>query len=66
MTDCIPNLHLLDTGQAFPLYWYEESQNPDDKQGRLFDNAGDAAEAVPETKYNRRSAISDAALARFL
>ena len=24
MTDCIPNSHFLDTGQCFPLFWYEE------------------------------------------
>ena len=23
MTNCVPNLHLMDTGQCFPLYWYE-------------------------------------------
>ena len=23
MTDVIPNLHTIDTGQAFPMYWYE-------------------------------------------
>lgn len=65
MSDTLPCLDVMDKSQCFPLYWYEESQNPDDKQGRLFDNAGDAAETVPETKYNRRDAISDAALARF-
>lgn len=24
MTDAVPNLHMMDTGQAFPLYWYEK------------------------------------------
>ncbi len=66
MTDCIPNLHLLDTGQCFPLYWYEESQDPKDIQGKLFNDEGDPfTENENETKYTRRDAISDEALQKF-
>ena len=65
MMDCIPNYHTLDTGQAFPLYWYEESQDPDDNQGRLFDNAGEIVDGPQEKRYIRRDAISDKALEIF-
>ena len=27
VTDVIPNLHLNENGQCFPLYWYEENKN---------------------------------------
>ena len=37
MTDCIANYHTLDTGNCFPLYWYEENKN---KQRSLFDGMG--------------------------
>jgi predicted helicase len=53
ITDCIPNLHLHDTGQCFPLYYYDEAPQDD-----LLGKAG----AEP---YVRRDAITDAALAAF-
>ena len=56
MTDCIPNVHLLDTGQCFPLYWYEE--DPTKAQRQLFD-------ANNDDRYTRRDGISDKALAMF-
>ncbi|HEV2526915.1 MAG TPA: type ISP restriction/modification enzyme [Thermomicrobiales bacterium] len=31
MIDVIPNLHLLDSGQAFPLHWFEENPDPIDR-----------------------------------
>lgn len=49
MTDIIPNYHTLDTDVCFPLYWYEENENPQDS---LFDTAS-------EDKYIRRDGISD-------
>jgi len=55
VTDSIPNLHLHDTGQCFPLHYYDES------------NAGQpdllADDSVPG--YTRKEAITDAALMKF-
>lgn len=66
MTDCIPNLHTLDTGQAFPLYWYEESQSPEDRQGRFLDATGEVIEPGEQARrYIRRSALSEKALSLF-
>jgi len=56
VANCIPNLHMHDTGQSFPLYWYE----PSDESGGLLDGDVEVVRG-----YRRRSAISDAALARF-
>jgi predicted helicase len=52
-TDTVPSLHLTDTGQCFPLYYYEEAP-PDDLLGR-----------GGEGGFARRDAITDAALAAF-
>lgn len=52
MVDCVPNFHLQDTGQCFPLYWYEERQPTG---GLLGDRGG----------YVRHDAITDEALAVF-
>ncbi len=52
ITDAIPNLHLHDTGQCFPLYYYVK---PEEGEPRLFADSG----------YIRRDAISDATLNRF-
>jgi predicted helicase len=30
MTDTVPNLHMMDTGQAFPLYWFEDRSKSSD------------------------------------
>ena len=49
MTNFIPNLHLIENGQYFPLYWYEENKN---QQRTLFD------EETGE-KYIRRDGITD-------
>lgn len=49
ITDTIANYHTLDTGNCFPLYWYEENKN---QQRTLFDEqTGD--------KYIRRDGITD-------
>ncbi|MGH3904904.1 MAG: DEAD/DEAH box helicase [Pseudonocardiaceae bacterium] len=54
MVDCLPNLHLLDTGQMFPRYTYEQpTEDPD-----LF---GDKAAPV----YSRRDNITDEILADY-
>ena len=55
MTDAVPNLHTIDTGQCFPLYLYEVTE----PQGGLF--GGDE----PDHGFTRRDAITDAGLAQF-
>ncbi|WP_143821405.1 DEAD/DEAH box helicase [Moraxella pluranimalium] len=56
IANVIPNLHLVENGQCFPLYLYEEKQN--DKADDLF--------AEPSVmQYERKDAISDAGLAHF-
>lgn len=37
MLNSIPNLHVVENGQEFPLYWYEENKN---KRRSLFDSMG--------------------------
>jgi predicted helicase len=53
ITDCPPNYHALDTGQGFPLYYYDNS--PGD----------DLLEPKEYLGWRRRDAISDGALAAF-
>lgn len=61
VTDCVPNLHLHDTGQCFPLYWYEKVDADIQPQGEMFD-----ASNTPDAHgYIRREAITDWALAAF-
>jgi predicted helicase len=65
----VPNLHLTDTGQCFPLYWYEkveteggEAQQP--AQTAMF--ATEKPQDMPdEHGYVRREAITDWALQAF-
>jgi predicted helicase len=56
ITDCIPNLHLHDTGQCFPLYRYEKPQERDASQTSLY---------AEEADYVQRDAVSDDALVSF-
>ena len=58
-TDCVPNFHMHDTGQCFPLYLYEKDE-PADRE--LISKAQDG-ELVDG--YWRRSAITDGILADF-
>ena len=63
-TDCIPNLHLHDTGQCFPLYWYEKASDTkpgEIKQASLLDDAPPA----DQDGYIRHDAITDWALNTF-
>jgi predicted helicase len=53
VTDTVPNFHLQDTGQCFPLYYFENSPQRDLLSG----SAGDG--------LARRDAITDASLAAF-
>jgi predicted helicase len=56
MSNALPNLHTVDSGQCFPLYLYEETQ-PDDG---LFATGGHQAGGL-----TRRDAITDAGLSHF-
>ena len=63
VSDCLPNLHLHDTGQCFPLYWYEKAEDaeaPDPRVDMFSDEATHDAHG-----YIRREAITDPALAAF-
>jgi predicted helicase len=56
ITNTVPNYHLLDTGQCFPFYLYEDTQH--DKGGLLqnYDT---------ECRYTKSNAITKEALAHF-
>ena len=60
VTQFVPNLHLHDTGQCFPLYWYEKVERSSRHQGEMFDT-----EAPDQDGYVRRDAITDWALDHF-
>ncbi|MDA8152639.1 MAG: N-6 DNA methylase, partial [Acidithiobacillus sp.] len=63
-TDCIPNLHLHDTGQCFPLYWYEkvsDTKPGEVKQANLLDDTPKA----DQDGYIRHDAITDWSLKAF-
>jgi|GEM_PF-6886921 len=61
VTDHVSNLHLTDTGQCFPLYWYDRPEEANSEaMPDLF------ADAAPDADgYIRRNAISDWALTQF-
>jgi predicted helicase len=61
VADHVPDHHLTDTGQCFPLYWYEKADTDDAPQSEMF-----VAGSTPDTDgYNRRDAITDWALEAF-
>lgn len=59
ISDCIPNRHMHDTGQCYPLYLYEKDEP---REGELIatEQEGELVDG-----YRRRSAITDAILADF-
>jgi predicted helicase len=57
ITNAIPDLHMIQTGQCFPLYLYEPASNTSDT---LFSGAGEEGE-----EYIRRDGITDAGLRHF-
>jgi predicted helicase len=62
ISNCIPNYHMHDTGQCFPLYWYEKIEVKAEPQDEMFSATG----ATPDTDgYIRRDAITDWALTAF-
>lgn len=63
VADSVPNYHMHDTGQCFPLYWYEaqDDKAEADAQGTMFGTEGQAdAEG-----FVRRDSITDWALESF-
>jgi predicted helicase len=69
VVDSIPNMHLTDTGQCFPMYWYEKIGGADDddeqdRQDQLFGN--EATKQEPdEHGYVRHDSVTDWALDQF-
>lgn len=61
IANLVPSLHLTDTGQCFPLYWYEKIESDAEPQAKMF-GAGDKPDA---DGYVRRDAITDWALKTF-
>lgn len=65
VTDLIPNLHLLDTGQCFPLYLYEKNDaDLPDAAATADCFAGRPGEDIAGA-YTRKDGISAAGLAHF-
>jgi predicted helicase len=61
LADTVPNYHMHDSGQCFPLYWYESVSEKDEAQGSIF-----GAERVADADgYVRRDSITDWALETF-
>ncbi|MBS4020078.1 MAG: DEAD/DEAH box helicase [Dechloromonas sp.] len=61
VADQVPNLHITDTGQCFPLYWYEKVEEKEGVQSEMFD-----ASSKPDADgYVRRDAVADWALDAF-
>ncbi|EPV9121880.1 DEAD/DEAH box helicase family protein [Pseudomonas aeruginosa] len=61
VADQVPNLHITDTGQCFPLYWFEKAEESGTPQSEMFS----ASEMPDADGYIRRDAISDWALEAF-
>lgn len=60
----LPDQHLTDTGQCFPLYWYEKQESKaKEPQGEMFSTA--EAEPNSHDGYIRHDAITDWALNAF-
>ena len=60
--DLVPNYHMHDSGQTFPLYYYE---HPEDRRGRRQPDMFSEDAAPDADGYTRRDAISDWALGEF-
>ncbi|MGG3893465.1 DEAD/DEAH box helicase [Geobacillus stearothermophilus] len=63
MVDCIPNLHLHDTGQCFPLYYYETIEDEEHLLEKWFGE--ESHNEKKQNNYIRRDAITDWALGEF-
>lgn len=61
IADSVPDIHLTDTGQCFPLYWYEKPDDDNERQERML-----AAGSEPDSDgYIRHDAITDWSLGSF-
>ena len=68
ISNTLPNLHTLDTGQCFPLYLYDEINKGETKQGEtpsLFTEKEKSQQTGDIEGYKRRDAITDEGLAHF-
>lgn len=63
MSECLPDLHLLQTGQNFPLYLYDDVEDAASETEAK--NADLFAGAALETTGRRRDAITDEGLSHF-
>lgn len=63
LVNVVPNYHFHDTGQCFPIFWYEKAEEgKQGESGGLFDTST----ATPDADgYVRRDAITDWALDEF-
>lgn len=62
-TDCPPNMHLTDTGQCFPMYWYEKVD--EDEGPAAQDSLFSAGQKPDQHGYIRHYSITDWSLALF-
>ena len=66
MTNIIPNLHLLDTGQCFPLYYYEKAEpSKSNPMERLYSDSSHRSGSQDQEEYIRHEAITDWVLESF-
>ncbi len=65
VSDRLLNYHMHDTGQCFPLYWYEKSEQKDQTDSQADMLAGDQTTSIDEDGYIRHDAVSDWALDSF-
>lgn len=65
VTNRVPNLHLTDTGQCFPMYWYEkvgEADDEEESQDELFAPAVAVPGEADSHGYVRHDSVTDWAL----
>ncbi|EQD24828.1 MAG: type III restriction enzyme, res subunit [Leptospirillum sp. Group IV 'UBA BS'] len=66
IANIIPNLHLHDTGQCFPLYYYEKEEPSKSKpMDRLYSDSSHRSGTPGKENYIRHEAITDWALQSF-
>ena len=66
MVNCVPDLHVMQTGQGFPLYLYDDPE-PGASEDRSEQSAlfGDAGQSALPLATRRRDAITSEGLAHF-
>lgn len=71
MSNALPNLHTLDTGQCFPLYLYEKAESDQidfDKNlqtADMFSAQSSQNSEIGASEYQRKDGISDSGLVHF-